>query len=73
LLLILIGCNIWLIKRELKLKLFGNSFYNYKSSGSLPFLGGGNSKPERQPPKDSSIKEDEVVKDGDDDDGKEEG
>lgn len=57
LLLILIGCNIWLIKRELKLKLFGNSFYDYRSSGSSSsknpktFLGGGNGKPEGQPPK----------------------
>jgi len=45
LLLILIGCNVWLVKCELnRLKLYKNSFFNIKASGSSndpPFLGGG--------------------------------
>ena len=58
LLLIVISCCIWLINKENKrLKILGNSFYNYKSSGSskelpgIDFIGAGNKKPKRQPPK----------------------
>ncbi len=58
LLLIVISCCIWLINKENKrLKILGNSFYNYKSSGSskelsgIDFIGAGNKKPQGQPPK----------------------